>query len=65
MVQLTEMEIEIAEYAAQGLNNSQIAEKMFISVHTVKSHIAIILKKLSAANRANIVYKAMKNKLIE
>jgi len=62
---LTKRETDIIQYVAQGLNNNQIAEKMFISRHTIKAHLATAIKKLSAINRTNVVYKALKNKLIK
>lgn len=65
MNKLTKRETDIIQYAAEGLNNNQIAEKLFISKHTIKAHLAVALKKLSAVNRTNVVYKALKYKLIK
>ena len=65
MDSLTKRETEIIQYAAEGLNNNEIAQKMFVSKHTIKAHLAVALKKLSAVNRTNVVYKATKNKLIK
>ncbi len=64
MGSLTKREIQIVEYIAQGLSNEEIAQKMFVSKHTIKAHLASALKKLSANNRTNAVYKAVKNSLI-
>ena len=65
MDSLTKQETEIIQYAAFGLNNNEIAEKMFVSKHTIKAHLAMALKKLSAVNRTNVVYKATKKNLIK
>lgn len=52
---LTEREEEVlAKVAAGGLTNSEIAEELFISLSTVKSHLASLMLKLSARNRVEI-----------
>lgn len=48
---LTEREIEVLHLLAQGASNPQIAEELFITVNTVKSHISHILTKLQLENR--------------
>lgn len=62
---LTIREQKVIEFAAQGLDNKEIAKKLYISSHTVKAHIAAALRKLSANNRTNAVYKAVKQNIIE
>ena len=64
-VGLTIREQKVIEFAAQGLDNKQIARKLYISSHTVKAHIAAALRKLSANNRTNAVYKALKQNIID
>lgn len=51
---LSPREKEIALLIAQGLGNAEIAEKLFISMPTVKTHVARILEKLQASNRVQI-----------
>lgn len=51
-------EIEVLECLSQGLTTHQIAERLFVSENTVKTHIRHILEKLGAANRAEAVSKA-------
>ncbi len=53
--QLTERERGVLELIAQGATNAVIGEKLVISPSTVKSHVANILRKLGASNRADAV----------
>ena len=64
MDKFSEREIEILEYVALGLTNTQIAKKINVSSHTVKAYIASIIRKLNAINRTHATYLAVKNKLI-
>lgn len=48
---LTERELEVVQYMKMGLTNKEIADKLTITHHTVKAHIAAILRKLGAKNR--------------
>ena len=52
---LTRREIEVFGLMAQGETNQRIARRLSISEGTVKSHVKHILRKLSAANRAEAV----------
>jgi len=51
---LTERELEVLELAGQGASNKEIADRLFISVGTVKNHVHNILEKLHLKNRAQI-----------
>lgn len=53
---LTSREHEILRQLATGATNAAIAEQLFLSESTVKSHVKRILRKLPAANRAEAVY---------
>ena len=55
---LTERELEVLTLIARGLSNSQIAESLFVSQATVKSHIGHLLGKLDARDRAQLVIVA-------
>jgi DNA-binding NarL/FixJ family response regulator len=61
--QLTEREIEILRAMALGLKNKQIAEKLFISEKTVKTHINRLFKKLGVNTRAKAVLTAVENQV--
>lgn len=62
---LTKREKEIVEELINGLNNKEIAEKLFISVRTVDSHRSNILQKLEVKNTAALVSKVLKNNLLD
>ncbi len=64
-IPLSYRERKVLEYAARGLDNPAIAQKLYISRHTVKAHLAAAFRKLSAINRTNAVYIALKNKIID
>jgi DNA-binding CsgD family transcriptional regulator len=54
---LTPRETEILNQVLQGLNNLEIAKKLFISTHTVKNHITKIYEKLGVIDRAQAIAK--------
>jgi DNA-binding NarL/FixJ family response regulator len=55
---LTRREIEILQLIAQGLSNREIAERLFVSENTVKTHSANLFSKLSAKRRTQAVQLA-------
>ncbi|WP_202619531.1 response regulator [Flagellimonas algicola] len=61
---LSNREMEILEMLGQGLNYKDIAKDIFLSPHTVKTHIKNIYSKLHVKNRAEAIYKAIKQNLI-
>ncbi|WP_420400649.1 response regulator [Flagellimonas sp.] len=61
---LSSREMEILEMLGQGLNYKDIAKDIFLSPHTVKTHIKNIYSKLHVKNRAEAIYKAIKQNLI-
>jgi DNA-binding NarL/FixJ family response regulator len=63
--QLTPREMQVLKLVAQGLNNKDIAEKLFISENTVKNHIRNILDKLHLHSRMEAVVYAVKEKLLD
>ena len=48
---LTNREKEVLKLLAKGYTNPEIAQMLYISPHTVKAHVAAILKKLNVKNR--------------
>ncbi|MDX2141360.1 MAG: response regulator transcription factor [Chloroflexota bacterium] len=61
---LTEREREVLCLMANGLNNRQIAQKLIVSLSTVKYHVSNIISKLGAANRTEAASIAMQNHLV-
>jgi DNA-binding NarL/FixJ family response regulator len=62
---LTEREIDVLQLVAQGATNPQIADALFITVNTVKSHIRHILEKLQLENRTQVAAYAVQSGLVE
>ena len=52
---ITKRELEILELIAQGMSNREIAEKLFVSENTVKTHSSRLFDKLSAKRRTQAV----------
>ena len=61
---LTERETEILQKICNGNNHRDIAEALFISSDTVRTHIKSIYRKLHVHSRAEVVKKAIKDHLI-
>jgi DNA-binding NarL/FixJ family response regulator len=61
---LSRREHEILQCLADGLDNQRIAEKLFLSVGTVKNYISNLYAKLDVANRNEAVRKAQKEDLL-
>jgi len=59
---LSEREMEVLELLCNGHNYTAVAEKLFISGHTVRAHIKNIYRKLQVSSRAEAVSKALKNR---
>jgi LuxR family transcriptional regulator, maltose regulon positive regulatory protein len=61
--ELTKREMEVLRLVAEGMNNQSIAERLFVSDHTVHRHLANILRKLSVSTRAAAVAQAARRGL--
>ena len=53
--QLSEREAHVLRLVAEGLPNKEIAETLNLSLHTVKTHVSVILRKLAVSNRTSAV----------
>jgi DNA-binding NarL/FixJ family response regulator len=62
---LTAREREILQLLADGMSNSDVAAKLFISQETVKSHVRHILTKLEADTRTQAVAIALREAIID
>jgi LuxR family maltose regulon positive regulatory protein len=61
---LSARELEVLRLLAEGLSNRQIADKLFISLHTAKVHVHHILDKLDARRRSHAIGRARELKLL-
>lgn len=61
---LSERELEILKWIVQGKNGRQVAELLFISFETVRTHVRNIYEKLHVNTRSEVVAKAMKDGLV-
>jgi LuxR family transcriptional regulator, maltose regulon positive regulatory protein len=62
--ELTRRELEVLRLVAEGLSNDSIAERLFVSDHTVHRHLANILNKLEVSTRAAAVAQAARRGLL-
>lgn len=62
---LTEREREVLGLVAEGLSNDEIAERLYVTMHTVKAHIGALRSKLHARDRAQLVIAAYEGGIAE
>jgi DNA-binding NarL/FixJ family response regulator len=62
---LTDRELEVLELIVAGCSNADIAEKLFITVGTVKTHVCHILNKLCADDRTQAAVRALRAGLVK
>jgi DNA-binding NarL/FixJ family response regulator len=58
---LTEREVEVLRLVVQGLNNPEIAERLYISRRTVDAHMRRIYERLGLSSRAEVVRYALEH----
>lgn len=61
---LSKREIEVLEFMAAGLSNQEIADKMFVSLNTIKTHTSNIFSKLDVKRRTAAIEAARKLGLV-
>jgi DNA-binding NarL/FixJ family response regulator len=61
---LSPRELDVVRLVARGRTNAEIADELFISVGTVKTHLASVQTKLSARNRVEIAAWAWESRLV-
>jgi DNA-binding NarL/FixJ family response regulator len=62
---LTRKQIKVLGLLCAGLSNKDIAERMFLTENTVKSHLLTIFQKLGVRNRTECVLKAQQQRLVD
>ncbi len=63
-VVISDRELEVIRYIAEGYTNGEIAERLYLSQHTINTHRKNIMQKLGVNNTAAIVMYAVKTKLV-
>ena len=61
---LTAREIEVLRLVAQGKNNSEIADELFISLNTVTRHMTNVFTKTDTANRVEAAVFATRHRIL-
>ena len=61
---LTVRELEVLQLIVEGHNNPTIAEKLYITIGTVKTHVRNILKKLYVSDRTQAAIRALRSGLV-
>ena len=59
---LTPRELEVLELLTRGLDNSEIAQALYLSQHTIKNHVSTILAKLQVENRIQAAVRAVRGR---
>ena len=61
---LTKQESKVLALLVQGKRNAEIAQELFLSIHTVESHLYSIFKKLNVSTRTEAAVYAFQNSLL-
>jgi DNA-binding CsgD family transcriptional regulator len=61
---ISKREYEVLELIAAGLSNQDIADKLFVSTSTVKTHVSNVLAKLDASRRTEAIARAKELRII-
>lgn len=61
---LSRRELEVLELMAQGLSNQEIAERLFVSLNTVKTHTSRLFEKMDVKRRTQAIEKAKRLNVI-
>ncbi len=65
LLQISNRELEVLNVMAKGLSNSEIADQLFVSESTIKTHVSNLLSKLDAKRRTEAIKKAKEYGLIK
>lgn len=61
---ISKREFEVLELIAAGLSNQDIADRLFVSTSTIKTHVSNVLAKLDASRRTEAIAKAKEMRII-
>lgn len=62
---LSDREYEVLQLLVKGYSNADIAENLFLSVSTIKTHVSNILAKMNVESRAQAIVKANRLEIVE
>lgn len=62
---ISKREMDVLQLMAEGLSNQEIAERLFVSLNTVKTHSSKVLEKLDVKRRTQAVEKAKRLTIIQ
>ncbi len=63
--ELTDREVEVLQATADGMTPDEIAQKLYLSTHTVKNHLRHAMSKLEAHTKLDAVVKAVRARIID
>ncbi|WP_298237395.1 response regulator transcription factor [uncultured Algibacter sp.] len=63
-LEITNREYEVLKHISSGLSNKEIAEKLFLSESTIKTHVSNLLVKLNAKRRTQAIQVAQDHQII-
>ena len=61
---ITKREYEVLELIAQGMSNQEIADKLFVSISTIKTHTSSLFMKLDASRRTQAIQRAKELRIL-
>jgi DNA-binding NarL/FixJ family response regulator len=61
---LSEREMDVLKLLVEGLSNKQMAERVFVSTETIKSHMRHIMEKLAVSDRTQAAVKAIRERIV-
>ncbi|WP_026705910.1 response regulator transcription factor [Flavobacterium soli] len=61
---ISKRELEVLQLMAEGMSNKEIADRLFLSLHTIKSHTSSLFEKLEVKRRTQAVETAKKLRII-
>jgi NarL family two-component system response regulator LiaR len=61
---ISKREYEVLELISHGLSNQEIAEKLYVSTSTIKTHVSNVLAKLDASRRTQAIRRAKELRII-
>lgn len=63
--QLTEREMDVLRLIAEGLSNKDIAARLYLSEGTVRNYVSVIMDKMHANDRTQVVIKATRRRMVK